>query len=152
MTTRRNEACPCGSGKKYKRCHGAANVQSLASRIVTGEPSVAELLQDARQQQSAGIDEINRAVIEIDGMTQQNATLVDAAAMTAAGLHDQAQSLTGSVALFQLGEREFGTAEETLATWQTQLVRPQHDWLRLNAKSTANQNLSAALRYLGPQK
>ena len=20
----RNEACPCGSGKKYKRCHGAA--------------------------------------------------------------------------------------------------------------------------------
>jgi uncharacterized protein YecA (UPF0149 family) len=19
----RNEACPCGSGKKYKRCHGA---------------------------------------------------------------------------------------------------------------------------------
>jgi uncharacterized protein YecA (UPF0149 family) len=20
----RNEMCPCGSGKKYKRCHGAA--------------------------------------------------------------------------------------------------------------------------------
>jgi preprotein translocase subunit SecA len=20
----RNDACPCGSGKKYKRCHGAA--------------------------------------------------------------------------------------------------------------------------------
>lgn len=22
--TGRNDACPCGSGKKYKRCHGAA--------------------------------------------------------------------------------------------------------------------------------
>jgi len=22
--TKRNEPCPCGSGKKYKRCHGAA--------------------------------------------------------------------------------------------------------------------------------
>ncbi len=21
----RNEACPCGSGKKYKHCHGALN-------------------------------------------------------------------------------------------------------------------------------
>jgi preprotein translocase subunit SecA len=25
----RNEACPCGSGKKYKRCHGAAGADSL---------------------------------------------------------------------------------------------------------------------------
>ncbi|MCC5981585.1 MAG: SEC-C domain-containing protein, partial [Oceanicaulis sp.] len=22
----RNEPCPCGSGKKYKHCHGAINV------------------------------------------------------------------------------------------------------------------------------
>ena len=43
---------------------------------------------------------------------------------------------------------EFGTAEETLATWQTQLVRPEHDWLRLGAENAATQNLSAALRYL----
>ena len=49
-------------------------------------------------------------------------------------------------------EWEFGTAEETLATWQTQLVRPEHDWLRLNAESAANQNLSAALRYLSPHQ
>ncbi len=66
----------------------------------------------ASHEQSAGIDEINRAVIEIDGMTQQNATLVDAAAMTAAGLHSQALSLTDSVGIFQLGDREFGKAEE----------------------------------------
>jgi predicted kinase len=49
-------------------------------------------------------------------------------------------------------EWEFGTAEETLATWQTQLVRPEHDWLRLNAESAADQNFRAALRYLGPHQ
>ena len=47
-------------------------------------------------------------------------------------------------------EWEFGTAEETLAAWQTQLVRPAHDWLRLDAESAADLNLSAVLRYLGP--
>jgi len=26
----RNELCPCGSGKKYKNCHGA---QSMGARI-----------------------------------------------------------------------------------------------------------------------
>ena len=28
----RNEACPCGSGKKYKRCHGAADWRSFSPR------------------------------------------------------------------------------------------------------------------------
>ena len=25
-TTGRNDPCPCGSGKKYKKCHGAGQV------------------------------------------------------------------------------------------------------------------------------
>jgi preprotein translocase subunit SecA len=25
----RNQACPCGSGKKYKRCHGAPGAEAL---------------------------------------------------------------------------------------------------------------------------
>lgn len=28
----RNEPCPCGSGKKYKRCHGGANAQAISAR------------------------------------------------------------------------------------------------------------------------
>jgi preprotein translocase subunit SecA len=27
----RNQACPCGSGEKYKRCHGAAGAEPLAA-------------------------------------------------------------------------------------------------------------------------
>ncbi|MGB1338596.1 MAG: SEC-C metal-binding domain-containing protein, partial [Planktomarina sp.] len=29
----RNEPCPCGSGKKYKRCRGAFNERSIKCRI-----------------------------------------------------------------------------------------------------------------------
>jgi hypothetical protein len=37
MKTRRNEQCPCGSGRKYKRCHGA--VSSLnANTLMTSHP------------------------------------------------------------------------------------------------------------------
>ncbi|MFL6109380.1 MAG: SEC-C metal-binding domain-containing protein, partial [Marmoricola sp.] len=28
----RNEQCPCGSGKKYKQCHGAPNATGLTTR------------------------------------------------------------------------------------------------------------------------
>lgn len=45
---------------------------------------------------------------------------------------------------------EHGTAELTLATWQDQLVRPAHDWLRLDAGDTPEHNLDAALRHLAP--
>ena len=49
-------------------------------------------------------------------------------------------------------EWEFGTAEETLAAWQTQLVRPELDGLRLNSESAADQNLGEALSYLRPHQ
>ena len=29
----RNEACPCGSGKKYKRCHGAPGAEPLPESV-----------------------------------------------------------------------------------------------------------------------
>ena len=47
---------------------------------------------------------------------------------------------------------EFGTPKATLEAWQNQLIHPQHDWLRLHAEGAAEDNLSAALRYLGPDE
>lgn len=32
---RRNEACPCGSGRKYKQCHGAGEVTTEAPRTAS---------------------------------------------------------------------------------------------------------------------
>ncbi|TMN21781.1 YecA family protein [Lentibacillus cibarius] len=33
----RNEPCPCGSGKKYKKCCGAFNITDFSSEVINGE-------------------------------------------------------------------------------------------------------------------
>ena len=45
-------------------------------------------------------------------------------------------------------EWELGTPEATLRAWQSQLVRPEEDWLRLDAQQPAASILAAALSYL----
>ncbi|CAN0619907.1 methyl-accepting chemotaxis protein [Burkholderia multivorans] len=56
----------------------------------------------ASGEQSAGIDEIGRAVTQMDAGTQQNAALVEQAAAAAHALDDQAQSLKLLVGRFRL--------------------------------------------------
>lgn len=43
---------------------------------------------------------------------------------------------------------ELGTPEKTLSAWQSQLVRPEQDWLRLDAEVSVEANLADALAYL----
>jgi len=77
--------------------------------------SLVKEIADASREQSNGIEEINRAVIQLDGMTQENAVLVEEASRAAAGLHEQALTLTQAVASFELGAREFGDADDAIA-------------------------------------
>ena len=58
----------------------------------------------ASQEQSAGIDQVNHAVLQMDEMTQQNAALVEEAAAAARAMQEQATELTRQVGFFQLGE------------------------------------------------
>lgn len=51
---------------------------------------------------SRGIEQIARAVGELDSTTQQNATLVNASSLAAGSLEDQAQLLAQLVAAFRL--------------------------------------------------
>lgn len=44
---------------------------------------------------------------------------------------------------------EFGTPQATLRTWQSQLVRPDEDWLRLDAEQPTTSILTDALAFLG---
>ena len=59
---------------------------------------------DASQEQSAGIAQVNLSIIEMDGMTQQNAALVEQAAAAAQSLQDQAGELQRVVSVFRLIE------------------------------------------------
>ena len=54
-------------------------------------------------EQRDGIGQVNQAVSQLDQMTQQNAALVEESAAAAAALSDQAQRLSGMVAVFKVG-------------------------------------------------
>ncbi len=57
----------------------------------------------ASAEQTAGIDQINQAIMQMDTVTQQNAALVEEAAAAAAALQEQAGSLAGTVSTFNTG-------------------------------------------------
>ena len=56
----------------------------------------------ASQEQSAGIGQVNQAIIEMDSVTQQNAALVEQAASAAKSLQDQAAEVANVVSIFKL--------------------------------------------------
>lgn len=75
------------------------------NEIVVQVRRVSELIAEissATVEQSAGIGQVTRAVIHLDGETQQNATLVQRSAEAATSLHDQADRLVQSVGAFRL--------------------------------------------------
>jgi methyl-accepting chemotaxis protein len=56
----------------------------------------------ASQEQSAGIEQVNQAITQMDEVTQQNAALVEEAAGAAASLDDQAGHLMQVVSVFKV--------------------------------------------------
>ncbi|MBN3857809.1 HAMP domain-containing protein [Paraburkholderia sp. Ac-20340] len=58
----------------------------------------------ATHEQSDGIEQVNRAVAQIDEVTQRNAALVEEAAASAQSLESQADVLRDAVAVFHLGD------------------------------------------------
>ena len=78
---------------------------STMDEIVTSVRHVADIMGEitaASQEQSSGIEEINRAIAQMDEMTQQNAALVEQAAAAAESMQNQAGTLAQSVAVFKL--------------------------------------------------
>jgi len=59
----------------------------------------------ASQEQSAGIEQVNQTVVQMDETTQQNAALVEEATAAARAMEEQAGDLTDAVALFKLDSR-----------------------------------------------
>jgi methyl-accepting chemotaxis protein len=58
----------------------------------------------ASVEQSAGIAEVSRNIVEMDQTTQQNAALVEEAAASAAAMQDQAARLARAVSVFKLDQ------------------------------------------------
>lgn len=59
-------------------------------------------ISEASHEQSVGISEVNRAIVQMDQTTQQNAALVEQAAAAAQSMQDQATSLNRLMSVFRL--------------------------------------------------
>ncbi|SFM23826.1 methyl-accepting chemotaxis protein [Rugamonas rubra] len=82
-----------------------AEAGATMDEIVASVKRVTDIMGDismATQEQSAGIDQINTAVSQMDNVTQQNAALVEQAAAAAASLQEQAGGLAEVVSVFRI--------------------------------------------------
>ena len=89
--------------------------QSLAE-IVLSVKKVSDIVAEiamASQEQSDGIAQVNKALLQMDDMTQQNASLVEEAASAAEAMGAQAEELTASVANFKINEGDTGFKTST---------------------------------------
>lgn len=73
-------------------------------QAVTNVTDIMGEIASASDEQSRGISQIGLAVAEMDGVTQQNASLVQESAAAAASLEEQARQLTEAVAVFNLSD------------------------------------------------
>ena len=77
------------------------------TEIVTSIKSVADTVAQiaaASAEQATGLEQVNRALTQMDEVTQQNSALVEENAATAKTLETQAVAMTEKVAVFRLGD------------------------------------------------
>ncbi len=76
--------------------------------IVQAVKKVSDIIAEiaaASQEQSSGIEQVNKAVMQMDEMTQQNAALVEEAASASESMEEQAKGLLRLMDYFNIGEK-----------------------------------------------
>ncbi len=95
-----------------------SDAMATMNGIVDSVRSVTDIMNEislASREQSAGIEQVNLAITHMDAVTQQNAALVEEAAMAAASLEEQTIHLTQSIAVFRTGRADVGRNGQTYA-------------------------------------
>jgi len=87
----------------------------------------------ASQEQSAGIEQVNQTVVQMDETTQQNAALVEEATAAARAMEDQAAQLADAVAIFRL-DNQVSAAVKAVAA---RVAPPAHTIVRAPARPQA---------------
>jgi len=89
----------------------------------------------ANAEQAAGIDQVNRTVMSMDEMTQQNAALVEEAAAASRAAQDQAEGLARQMAFFRV-ERTAEISPAAMSTKST-VKAPHAATSKVSAKPIA---------------
>ncbi len=78
-------------------------LQRIVGRVAEIDGLVSEIAASA-QEQATGLQQVNTAVNQMDQVTQQNAAMVEESTAASHSLSQEAETLAGSVARFQIGE------------------------------------------------
>ena len=119
-----------------KVADGSALVKKAGStmgEIVASVQRVTDIMAEisaASQEQSAGIEQVNQTVVQMDETTQQNAALVEEATAAARAMEEQAGHLASVVAVFQLDD---DLAQDTAVPAAAAVVRPMRRTTRTQA-------------------
>jgi methyl-accepting chemotaxis protein len=109
--------------------------------VVTSIKRVNDIMSEiaaASSEQASGIEEVSKAVVQMDEMTQQNAALVEEAAAAAESLQQQAGNLSERVSTFNIGDRS--TITEALPQKVHQVVKEK----KVASVATLNTNKKLA--------
>ncbi len=105
---------------------------STMGEIVASVQRVTDIMAEisaASQEQSAGIEQVNQTVVQMDETTQQNAALVEEATAAARAMEEQAAQLADAVAIFRLDNQVSAAvkavAERVEPARITTVARPQ---------------------------
>jgi methyl-accepting chemotaxis protein len=85
--------------------------------IITAVKTVSDIIAEiaaANQEQSLGINQVNKSIAQIDEMTQKNAVLVEEAATTSSAMKEQVLSLKKQITFFNVGELSQDTKESSV--------------------------------------
>jgi len=103
-----------------KTAEGTQQVEAAGQtmqEIVSSVKRVSDIIGEiaaASVEQSAGIAQINEAVMKMDDVTQQNTALVEEAAAAAESMMEQAEELMNVVSVFSIDDERTGNRPRTL--------------------------------------
>jgi len=133
----------------------ATRTGQIISDVVTNVSKVTELIQsiaNATNEQTSGINEINRAIAQMDEVTQQNAALVEETAAAAESLNDQAQTLRQVVARYKLGNDNAGFTQMAARAPKATLKAPVKQQALARPKRVVKGELSHSKPPVAPPK
>jgi methyl-accepting chemotaxis protein len=96
-------------------------LEEIVVRVRRVTDVIAEIASSSREQAS-GIEQVNKAIVMMDDVTQQNAALAEQASASAQTLTEQAASLTELIARYRVSDETGGVASEAVAARSAQPV------------------------------
>jgi methyl-accepting chemotaxis protein len=108
--------------------------------IVTAVKKVTDIVAEiaaASREQSSGIEQVNKAVMQMDQTTQQNAALVEEASAASQAIVQQAQALNGMIARYSVGGESAGKPAAKTVAASTERRSQARPWTNRTAANAS---------------